>query len=521
MTRQFEYDNAPIIQTKQGLLRGYQLDGIHIFKGIHYAEAKRFQMPMPPASWEGVKEAASYGFVSPMLTQDNPTGELMAPHRYWPQNEHCQNLNIWTPAVGEEAKKPVMIWLHGGGFSMGSSIEQKSYNGENMARFGDAVVVTVNHRLNILGYLDLSPYGEKYKNSGNLGQADLVAALQWVHENIAAFGGDPDNVTIFGQSGGGMKVSGLMQTPAADGLFHRGIIMSGIAQNLIPYSTADSRPLIQAILAELGLTENQIEQLETIPYPTLAAAYNKVSPAIALSGGYIGCAPRPGDYFLGDGPLVGFTQHATTIPLMVGTVFGEFAMMPLPVFKDEAAPEMVQSILTQRYGTYAESIQAEYTKAYPGKHPLDLLNLDTIFRVPTKQFIHAFAQAGGKVYPYLFALEFPYQHGRIAWHCADIPFVFHNTELSPVANIPNVTDRLESQIFDAVMQFARTGDPNHAALPAWPASTAEDEATMVFDRTCELRHNFDDKLLELCIAALPKFDLMALMAAMADSDIQH
>ncbi|MDZ4957130.1 carboxylesterase family protein, partial [Clostridium perfringens] len=148
------------------------------------------------------------------------------PHRYWLQDENCQNLNIWTKALDENAKKPVLVWLHGGGFTAGSSIEQVAYDGFNMCNYGDAVVVSVNHRLNILGYLDLSPFGEKYKNSANAGHADLVAALKWVHENIVRFGGDPENVTLFGQSGGGMKITGLMQIQDADGLFNKGIVMS-------------------------------------------------------------------------------------------------------------------------------------------------------------------------------------------------------------------------------------------------------------------------------------------------------
>ena len=152
----------------------------------------------------------------------------MVPHRYWIQNENCQNLNIWTQSLDKMAMRPVLVWFHGGGFSMGSSIEQKAYNGENMSKYGDVVVVTVNHRLNILGYLDLSQYGEKYADSANAGQKDLIAALKWIKENIKEFGGNPQNVTIFGQSGGGMKVSGLMQMKEADGLFQKGIIMSGV-----------------------------------------------------------------------------------------------------------------------------------------------------------------------------------------------------------------------------------------------------------------------------------------------------
>ena len=520
MAKQFNYDNLPIVQIKAGKLRGYQSEGTYIFKGIRYATAKRFQMPEEPESWEGVKEASSYGSVCPMLQRDNPNGELLVPHRYWPQDENCLNLNIWTQSLEETAKKPVLVWLHGGGFSMGSSIEQKAYNGENMSKYGDVVVVTVNHRLNILGYFDLSPYGEKYADSANLGQEDLIAALRWIQLNITAFGGDPENVMIFGQSGGGMKVSSLLQMPAADGLFHKGMIMSGVAGDLLPYSTEDSRPIVQALLAELGLTEAEVEKLETVPYYELAQAYNKVSPAIAMQGGYVGCVPKPNKYFKGEGPVVGFREHAKEIPLIVGSVFGEFAMGELPFSKDEVPEAVLQEVLTQRFGEHKEELVAEFKKAYPGKNLADLLTLDTIFRCPTKKFIQSFAKAGGEVYSYLFALEFPYQHGKTAWHCSDIPFVFHNTDLVPVANILEVSDKLESQIFDALISFAKTGNPTHLEIPEWPASKADDEATMVFDRTCVVRHNFDDQLLQIHIDASPKFDLMAMMGAMAD-DIQH
>lgn len=520
MAKQFEYDNLPVVQTKAGKLRGYQSEGTYIFKGIKYAKAERFQKPVDPDPWEGVIETASYGFVSPMLTQDNPTGEIIVPHRYWPQNEHCQNLNIWTQTLDAEAKKPVLVWIHGGAFSMGSSIEQKAYNGENMSKYGDVVVVSVNHRLNILGYFDLSPYGEKYADSANAGQEDLIAALRWIKDNIAAFGGDSENVTIFGQSGGGMKVSGLMQMSEADGLFHKGIIMSGVAGDLLPYSTGDSRPIVQAVLKELGLTEDEVEKLETVPYYELAQAYNKVSPALAAQGLYVGCMPKPNAFYKGEGPAYGFREHAREIPLMVGTVFGEFAMKPLPFNKEEISEADLKTALKERFHEHADALAEEFAKAYPGKNPADLFSLDTIFRGPTKEFIRTFAEAGGRVYSYLFALEFPYQHKRTAWHCADIPYVFHNAEMVPVCNIPDVSDQLEEQIFRAVISFAETGNPNHPGIPEWPQTTADDEATMIFDRVCDLRHNFDERLLQMHLDASPKMDLATLMAEMA-ADIQH
>ena len=202
----------PVVETKAGKVRGFRLNTTYAFHGIHYAEADRFQMPQPVKPWKGIKNALAYGYVCPLLKQDEPNMEVLVPHRYWPQDEHCQNLNVWTQSLDPGAKKPVMVWLHGGGFSAGSAIEHVAYEGDHLSEFGDVDVVSVNHRLNILGYLDLSPFGEKYKNSANAGNADMVAALQWVHDNIAAFGGDPENVTIFGQSGGGMKVATLMNT---------------------------------------------------------------------------------------------------------------------------------------------------------------------------------------------------------------------------------------------------------------------------------------------------------------------
>lgn len=506
MGKQFNYDNLPVVQTKAGKLHGYQSGGTYIFKGIPYATAKRFCMPEEIEPWDGVKAATSYGFVCPTMQKENPNEELLVPHRFWPQDENCLNLNIWTQSLEKTAKKAVLVWIHGGGFIIGNSIDLKAYNGENMSKYGDVVVVSINHRLNVLGYFDLSPYGEKYADSANLGQEDLIAALRWIRENIAAFGGDPDNVTVFGQSGGGMKISALMQMPAADGLFHKGVIMSGVIENLFPYSTEDSRPLVQAVLAELGLTEAKVEKLETVPYHELARAYKKVSSRPEIQKGYVGCVPKPNAYFKGRGHIVGFREHAVKIPLIVGTVFGEYAdkeppFKELPFAKDEVSEKDLQEVLARRFGEYKEVLAAEFQKAYPGKNLADLLALDTLFRCPAKQFMRAFAEAGGTVYSYLFSLEFPYHHGMTAWHCSELPFVFHNTGLVPIANIPEVSDQLESRMFHALISFAKTGNPNHPQIPEWPSVRTDDEPTMIFDRECEVRHNFDDKLLQLYLKA--------------------
>lgn len=416
-------------------------------------------------------------------------------------------MNVWTQSLDETAKRPVMVWFHGGGFSAGSSIEQIAYDGENLSKFGDVVVVTVNHRLNILGYLDLSPYGEKYWNSGNVGNADLVASLQWVHDNIARFGGDPENVTIFGQSGGGGKVTSLMQTPAANGLFHKAIIMSGIAdgRGLMNSKNTDSRPLIQAMLNELGLTEAQVEQLETLPYETLAEAYKKVVPAIREAGGYTGCGPIPNSYYLGDPWDIGFTEHAQTIPLIAGTVVAEFGGMA-PSLKNRTTMSEKEQLdfLRQYLGEHAEPLAKLFAQCYPDRPVTDLVLSDTFSRVATKNYVKMkAAQSQVPTYNYVFSYQFPIDDGRPAWHCSDIPFAFHNTDKVAICNKPGVSDQLEANMSGAFVSFATTGVPTAANLPQWEPCTADDAVTMVLDAKCRMCHHFDDDFYEAFLPVAP------------------
>lgn len=499
-------DTEPIVETKSGKLRGFILDGTYTFHGIKYADAKRFQRPTEPEKWDGVKDALSYGFVCPMLSQDTPNGEVMVPHRYWPMDENCQYLNVWTRSIDKNAKKPVMLWLHGGGFAAGSSIEQQAYDGDNMATYGDVVVVSLNHRLNILGYLDLSPFGEKYKNSGNAGNMDMVMALKWIHDNIESFGGDPENVTIFGQSGGGMKVWTLMQTPEADGLFHKGIIQSGVIDGFAPTEKQDGKEIVTALLRELGLKESEVEKLETVPYQELSAAYNRVAPTLEKEGKYVGGNPLPDDFYLGDPRMIGFTEHAKTIPVMVGSVLGEFAFGPGIPHKSELSDSEVTELADKKYKGNGAKLLELFKKAYPKKDSADIMILDALFRAPSKDFIDKKAACPeAPTYSYLFTFEFPYDGGKPAWHCSDIPFAFHNTDKVPVCNLPGVSDRLEEQVFRAFVNFAKYGDPSNAALPAWPACQKGDEACMIFDRECELKHNHDNELIELLDEVSPKW----------------
>lgn len=518
MAKTFEFDHTTPVQTTAGQVKGFLADGCYSFRGVPYAQAKRFHAPEPPTPWEGVRETTTYGYVCPLLTQDKPSAELLVPHRYWPQDENCLSLNIWTTSPDAGARRPVIVWIHGGGFTAGSSIEQVAYDGAALCKFGDVVVVSLNHRLNVLGYLDLSAFGEQYKNSGNNGQADLVAGLEWVRDNIANFGGDPDNVTVWGQSGGGMKISALMQTPSADGLFHKAVIMSGVAGDLMPVGRGDGRTVVTDMLHELNLTEQDMDRLETIPYHDLAQAYNKVSLPLMMQGVYAGGVPIVNDWYLGEGPDVGFTDHANTIPTMVGTVFGEFAFRPLPYQRCDMTNEAAAVLLARRFGNNANEIVALFREAYPGRPDIDLLTLDLIFRLPTKQFVAEKAKGSAPIYAYLFGFDFPYGGGKTAWHCSDIPFFFHNIDKVDICCVPGVAEELEDRMAKALVQFARTGDPNHDALPRWPASTPDTEYTMIFDRTCRIGKNFDKSLLELNAKVSPKLSLLDIMM---QQNVQH
>lgn len=503
----------PLVRTAAGLVHGYHWNGLDIFKGIPYAQARRFHAPEPAKPWKGVLDATNYGYVCPLMEMPKPQGELLTPHRYWVMDENCQNLNVWTPGC-DLARRPVLVWLHGGGYVAGSSIEQIAYEGENMAKLGDCVVVSINHRLNVLGYLDLSAFGEEYANSGNAGGDDIVMALRWVRDNIAAFGGDPDNVTVFGQSGGGAKVITLLQTPAADGLFHRGIVMSGVIDGLLADSVGTGEACGRALLEELGLST--VQELEAVPYAQLAAAYLKVQPALAKAGKNVGGIPHANEFYLGDPLKHGFRKESLHVPLLVGTVFAEFAGFFGP--KDGDAPQGIAAV-KGAFGDAADDLLALFAKAYPQRDPVDLLSMDCLFRAPSSRLIRARAAAGGKVYSYLFDQDFEAFGRRVPWHCADIPFFFHNVDLVPVANIPGVSEQLQEQIFGMVMAFARTGDPAHAGIPAWPASTEQDEATMIFSAQTHLVHNHDQALMQ---AAAPALMALALQAMQSQEDqIQH
>ncbi len=522
MAKQFiSTPDYPVVATPKGRIRGYVYDGVFTFKGIKYANAKRFHQPEPVPAWEGVKNALSWGFNCPTMKEDARDGSASLDHRYWPKNEDCQYLNIWTASIDSSAKKPVMLWIHGGGFADCSAIELMCADGDQMCGFGDVVMMSLNHRLNILGFLDVSAYGPQYENSGNAGLADLVMALQWIHDNIAYFGGDPDNVTIFGQSGGGGKVCSLLQCPSADGLFHKAIVHSGIHERRARPTPEVSKILVGEMLKVLNIAPENIEQLEAVDYVDLVRAYNAVVPGLRAEGLAVdGWAPLANGYYQGYARLDGFYEHALRVPTMVGSCFSEFERHPDHVRKYELSREEILARITERYGENADRLAELFEKAYPEKSLFDLLLLDAEVRYGSLDHIEKRAAFPGSapIYSYVFAQEFKnYDNGTTAFHCSELPYAFHTASRIMVCQQEGV-EKLENEMAGAWAAFAHTGNPNHPGLSDWHAFTPETPATMVFCEDSRTRIGFDTELIRLKKQLDPSFaEKMAALFAKASA----
>ena len=484
--------SEPVVETKEGKLRGFKLGTTYHFYGIKYANCKRWQQPTPVEPWEGIKDALAYGYITYPQSPDSPNGDLLVPHRFWPKSEDCLNLNVWTQSIDRGAKKPVMVWMHGGGFASGSAIEMVAYDGKNLSEFGDIVFVSINHRLNVLGYLDVSEYGEEYWNSGNCGMADLVAALQWVHDNIEGFGGDPENVTIFGQSGGGGKVSTLMQIPAADGLFQKVIVESGLR------SVADrnvdkefSKAVVEGLFKKAGT--DKIEDLANMPVETLLKYVDELGQEGINTRGW---GPLVNDYFVGHALKDGFTENGKKIVMMLGSNINEMGFMS-PGGKWELSEEEQKEYVRQAFPDGgADELMELFRKAWPNKNLIDSVFVDDGYRPSTLEYMDLRVKSGcAPTYNYVFAWEFPYDGGKSAWHCSEIPFAFRNIDKVPVCNKGEISELLQNQMSQAWVNFARTGNPNNEYLPVeWPEWKEGAGATMVFDDPCEVKVDFDREL---------------------------
>lgn len=499
--------SVAVAQTANGKVAGYIQDGVTIFKGIPYAKANRFEAPVQADSWEGIRSCRQYGPVSPQGARSGWANDEIAFAFNWNdgvQGEDCLRLNVWTPAL-DSRKRPVMVWLHGGGYSAGSGQELPSYDGTSLAFAEDVVVVSINHRLNVLGFLDLSAYGETYAKSANAGLLDIVASLKWVRDNIAAFGGDPSNVTIFGQSGGGGKVTTLLATPCAKGLFHKAIVQSG--SMLRTMESKYSRKIGIATVRNLGLDASSIDKISEVPYGELLAAGEKAIAQVKAEADRDGVA----SFIFGWAPTVDgavlpsqpFDPQAPAIsadiPMIIGTTRHEFSMTTYVPALRNAGREEVIGILKGRYGEGTERFLELFAKAYPGSKPADMLDADFVFRPSAiEQALRKSLQGAAPVYMYMFNWESPVLDGILrSTHCMEIPFVFNNADRhASMTGGGAQAMKLASKMSHCWAEFARCGKPSAEGLPEWEPFEAEKRAVMFFDNTCKMSYSHDKELMD-------------------------
>ena len=502
-----------VVQTPAGRVRGYRRDGIRIFKGIPYGAdtsgSNRFMPPKPATPWPGTRLAMSAGAACPQPPDRASPSPLafVLQRNFTALDEDCLNLNIWTPGI-DAKRRPVMVWLHGGEFTTGSSLELAAYDGEALARRGDVVVVSINHRLNLLGYLDLASVGApaEFASAANVGMLDIVFALQWLRDTVAAFGGDPGNVTIFGQSGGGLKVTTLCAMPSAVGLFHKAIVQSGSESKV--FTRELTQPLARALLEEFQIAPADAARLQQMPIDRLVAAGHKVNTAWGAKYGgdiwkLVGWAPVIDGTIIPASPYeAASARYSAPVPLMVGTVRHEFVLSAFSADADRMTLAAVRKALATNYKD-PDALVAAFSRAYPDENPAGIM---AMISAASFNRINAIEQAQDKArlgatpaYLYRFDWVTPMLQGvPHAYHCAELPFVFNSIDTANQAagTGPDVR-RLADRMSDAWIAFARTGNPNHPGIPHWPSVTSDKAPAMIFDDPCTVEADAEWDLLEL------------------------
>ena len=471
----------PSVETAQGRVRGRSIDGVQVFKGLNYgattAGENRFMPPRPPERWAGVREAFDYGDQAPQMR--GPLADA------GPMSEDCLRINVWTPAL-DGAKRPVMLWFHGGGFEAGSG-SHALYDGVRLARRGDVVVATINHRLNVFGHCHLDEtYGERAARSGNVGYLDLVAAMTWVRENIAAFGGDPGNVMIFGQSGGGRKVSLCYAGQDAKGLFHKGVVQSG--SHLMIQTPEQADALTAALLKTLGLPKGDLRRLQAVPTQTLSDAARVVSAANnyrfspVLDGLSFKAHP-----FIPRAPVI--SNH---LPMMMGMNRTELTNQ---LGREPGIFNLDEAGMRARLRTFIPEADipeavATFRKSRPQANPSEtFFTISSARGYGRDQTIMAEQRAKAKAAPtYVYRLMWrsPVEGGRrITQHSLDLPFVFDTAGsergVGMVGPETEATRAMVKAMSESWIAFARRGDPNNPAIPTWRPYDLAQRTTMMFD----------------------------------------
>jgi para-nitrobenzyl esterase len=499
----FVGDNIAVADTEYGKIRGFVLRGVHQFLGIPYGAdtsgKNRFMPPVKPAAWKEVKPCVWWGNTAPQIMDkrySNAYASFVDHWNYDDVSEDCLKLNVWTPAI-DSGKRPVVVWLHGGGFTNGNAIEQDGYHGENLSRLGNIVFCSINHRLGPFGYSHLKAAGG-HPHSGNVGNLDMVAALEWVKNNIANFGGDPNNVTIIGQSGGGAKVTSLMNMPSAKGLFHKAVALSGTSLTGLNKEYAEKLGL--KVMEEAGLQPGEIEKLQQIPWRqyidiTTRAVEKFAEEAKKMNISRGGFSPVADGVTMNDQPFFSDPNHfSADIPLIINTTFHESSPSRTDASLEEITLAGVVEKIKPRFGAEAGKIVEAYSQNFPKAKPVEIWAMILSNRKGAIAAADAkVSQRKAPVYVSWFGWQPPLFDGRMrAFHCDDICFWFYNTDLMLTHTGGGKRPRaLSTKMAKSFLNFIKTGSPNGGGLPTWKPYTKENGETMILDDACALVNNPD------------------------------
>jgi len=485
------------VETVYGPIEGYQDGSIFTFKGIRYAKAERFMPPQKPDAFTTLQQCKLYGPQAPQNESLRWNGRnTQTDYGFGNQfviepmdEENCLVLNVWTPSISDKKRRPVFVWIHGGGYSGGSGHDLPCYEGRALAEAGDIVVVNLNHRLNVLGYIDLTGLGGKYSQSVNLGQQDIVKALEWIHDNIDRFGGNPDEVTIGGQSGGGGKVSTILAMPSAKGLFKRAIVQSG--STLRQSDPAQTQPFGIAFAEELGQPTNGQADFSKFTYEELNAAIGRLN----RKGVRSGLSPVVDGTILPQHPFDPASPVSKDVPMLIGTDFNEFTF---DTGRDLTWAEAEASVTRRMGDDQGKRFIEAFRKAYPKASPKEMTYVDTGFRAgAVRQAAAKSAQGGAPAYLYLFTWK-PESNALGASHGMELPFMFHNVSLQrEMTGASPAAYKFEQVISDIWLSFIKTGKPSAKGVPNWEPYNSETGITMILDNKCEARGHHDRELMEM------------------------